>query len=85
MCATMHRKAATRTLPWTVPAVVNETATGKATEDNNASSNDCSSHQHRRDSKDTEPRDDSNEQKPDSKRKRPQEESSSKKYRVSRV
>jgi hypothetical protein len=59
----------TRTFPYTLPAVVNETAAGKAVEDVNAS-NDCSSQQQHGDSKGAEPRDDSNEQKPGSKRKR---------------
>jgi hypothetical protein len=78
---TMHYQVVTRSFPCTLPAAVNETVVGKATEDDSAS-NDCSSHQQHGDFKGSEPRDDSNEQKPGSKRKRSRDESSPKKYRV---
>jgi uncharacterized protein (DUF2164 family) len=82
MSGTMHREVATRTFSWILPAAVNETAMGKSAKDDNAS-NDCSSHQHHRDFKGPEPRDDHNKREPDSKkRKRPQDESIPKKYRV---
>jgi hypothetical protein len=81
MCETMHYQVVTQTSPCTLPAVVNETAMAKATEDDNAS-NDYSIHRQHGDFKGAEPPDDSNDRKPDSKRKRPREESSPGKCRV---